>query len=760
MRKTDISRYKAKQKDSESSPLFYVKGVGMFALKVLLTALLVIFVAGVLVCFNVLFYILGLAAEPSGIDLNARSLSLSSSVYVKNPDTGEFYEYSTLYGTENRIWVDFDRMPKAIKDAIVAIEDRRFYQHNGVDWMRTASAVLNLAGGDDSYGGSTLTQQLIKNLTEDDEVSINRKIREIVRALKVEKEYSKDEILEAYLNVVNFGGTCQGVEAAAQRYFGKSISECSIVECASIAGITQNPSLWDPLIYPENNYKRRNIILKEMVDQGYITEAEYKQARTDSETLTFHDHSLDEDAVQTPIQIQNWYQDQVVFDLADDLAEYYSISRDAAIDKIYTEGLKIYCAMDIEAQKMIEEEALKLDDSYDEGLQIGKTLMGFDGRVIATVGSSQEKAGNLVFDRATMSTLQPGSSIKPVVAYPYAVNKNLLHWSSIVTDQPLDEWVYPDGTHGPNNWYGYYHENGLLLVDAIEWSSNATAAQTIKLIGGPQVAYNQAKNCLGFEHITEDGDQYAYASFSLGGMNGGTTVREMAAAYAYIGNGGRYYKPYTYYYVTDRNDNVIIDNRDPISIQAYSKETATIMNRLLHYNVNNCYHTSAAWANVYGWEIAGKTGTTDGDTNSWFCGASPYATLAVWTGFDEPQRISGYGTTLAAKTFSSVMSKYLEDKDYKEFTLSSNVVEAEYCTYTGRLATSICTDTETGYYSEDNIPPSCHSHAGVGVGEVETTSPEETSTGTIPTIIIDVNGDNTTAPTLPDASLPPEPTEG
>ena len=163
MRKTDISRYKAKQKDSESSPLFYVKGVGMFALKALLTALLVIFVAGVLVCFNVLFYILGLAAEPSGIDLNARSLSLSSSVYVKNPDTGEFYEYSTLYGTENRIWVDFDRMPKAIKDAIVAIEDRRFYQHNGVDWMRTASAVLNLAGGDDSYGGSTLTQQLIKN---------------------------------------------------------------------------------------------------------------------------------------------------------------------------------------------------------------------------------------------------------------------------------------------------------------------------------------------------------------------------------------------------------------------------------------------------------------------------------------------------------------------------------------------------------------------------------------------------------------------
>ncbi len=757
MRKTDISRYKAKQQDNENTTLFYIKGGLKFALKALLTLFLVIFVAGVLVCFNILFYILGLAAEPSGIDLDARSLSLSSSVLVKDPDTGEFYEYATLYGTENRIWVDFDKIPKAMKDAIVAIEDRRFYQHKGVDWMRTGSAILNLAGGDDSYGGSTLTQQLIKNLTEDDEVSINRKIREIVRALKVEKEYSKDEILEAYLNVVNFGSTCQGVEAASQRYFGKSISECSILECASIAGITQNPSLWDPLIYPENNYERRNTVLWEMYDQGYITEAEYNDAREKSETLTFHDASNDDDAVQTPIETQNWYFDEMVYDAADALAEYYSISRSAAIDKLYTEGLHIYSAMDIEAQEMIENAALSIDAPYDEGLEIAMTLMGFDGRVIATVGSSHEKEGNLVFDRATMATLQPGSSIKPVVAYPYAVNKGILNWSSIIPDEPLDEWLYDDGTHGPNNWYEYYHKSGLLLVDAIEWSSNATAAQTIKMIGGPQVAYNHAKDYLGFEHLTEDGDQYAYASFSLGGMNGGVTVREMAAAYTYIGNGGRHYEPYTYYYITDRNGNVIIDNRDPVSVQAYSKETATIMNRILYSNVSNSTHTSAGWAQVYGWEIAGKTGTTDNDTNSWFCGASPYATLAIWTGFDEPERISGNGTTIASKTFSSVMSKYLEDKDYKEFDLSSDVVEEEYCTYTGRLAGSICTSTAKGYYSEDNIPPVCNSHSGGGIIDDDEPFTEDTI-GTVPVITIDVTG-STTAPAVPDATLPPEPTE-
>ena len=261
MRKTDISNFKAKSKSDGKGASFYVKGILSFLFKALMTLMLIFFIAGILVCFNVLFYIVDLYNEPTGIDLDARSLSLSSSVYVKDPDTGEFYEYQILYGTENRFWVDYNEMPPALFDAVVAIEDKRFYKHNGVDWFRTASAALNLVGGDDSYGGSTLTQQLIKNLTEEDEVSINRKIREIVRALKIEKEYTKDEILEAYLNVVNFGGSCQGVQAASQRYFGKDIGECSAAECAAIVGITQNPSKWDPLIYPENNYIRREDVL-------------------------------------------------------------------------------------------------------------------------------------------------------------------------------------------------------------------------------------------------------------------------------------------------------------------------------------------------------------------------------------------------------------------------------------------------------------------------------------------------------------------
>lgn len=735
MRQTDISQYKAKEETAVSSTAETAKTIGFGLLKTVLTLMLVFFIAGVIVCFNVLFYIMDLADQPSGIDLDARSLNLSSFVYVQDPETGEFVEYQTLYGSENRVWVDFNEMPKAISDAIIAIEDKRFYDHNGVDWLRTGEAMLNLVGGDDSFGASTLTQQLIKNLTEDDEVSVTRKIREIVKALKVEKEYTKDEILEAYLNVVNFGGSCQGVQAAAQRYFGKDIKDCSIAECAAIAGITQNPSLWDPLIYPENNYIRREDVLFAMHQQGKITDEEYAQAMEESENMTFRDYSQDSED-DTPQNIQNWYFDELVFDVSRDLATYYNISEDAALDKIYSEGLKIYCAMDVEAQNMIEEEALDINKTNNPDLQVAMTLMDYTGRVIATVGSSNPKDGNLVFDRATMSVLQPGSSIKPVVAYAKAVDNGQLHWSSAVSDMPLTNWVYSDGSNGPYNWYGDNHKYGLFLVDAIEWSSNCCAANTIETIGGASAAYDHAVSYMGFEHLNEDNDRNALAAFSMGGMNGGVTVREMAAAYTFIGNGGMYYEPYTYYYVTDRNDKVLLDNRNNIPVQVYSEDSASIINRLLNYNVNNCKHTTAAYAAVYGWEIAGKTGTTNSDRDSWFCGGSPYATLAVWTGFDDPQRIWSPGTMVAADTFSDVMSRYLEDKEYKEFTLSSNIEYLEYCTHTGKIATDICKDTNYGWYASDNIPSDCVSHAGPNIGkgeEEETTGPtdstDETSTG-------------------------------
>ncbi len=702
MRETDISKFTGTDTEpkSDSGVKRLLKAVG----RVLFTALMVMVSTGLVIFIALSVYIGGIAAEPTGINLKAKSMNQTSFIYVKNKK-GEFKKYQSLYDTENRVWVDFDKIPDNMKNAMIAIEDRRFEEHHGVDFVRTMGAIFNLTSGQSSYGGSTLTQQLIKNISDDNEVSLNRKIREIVKALKLENEYTKDQILEAYLNVVNFGNNCQGVQAAANLYFGKGIEKCSLAQCAAIAGITQNPSRFNPLIYPEENKKRRDLVLSEMLDQGKITQQEYDEAKAESDKMKFVGYKKSNKATITK-RVQNWYLDELQNDLTKDLATLYNISEKAASDMIFTEGLKIYCAMDLEAQEYLEKAAMEIDASYDTGLQCAATMIDFKGAIIATTGSSQEKTANLLFDRATDSVLQPGSSIKPVVVYPYAIEKKKLYYSSVVKDEPLESYrvdEYGNLVPGPNNWYGSYNGN-MLLPDAIEWSANATAAQVMNMIS-PENAYKQAITLQGFEHLKE-ADKVNTGSLSIGGMQGGVTVREMAATYCYIGNGGKYYKPYTYYYVTDSEDNVIIDNRDTIPKESYSPETAYIMNRLLHYNMVYSQHTHAHLARVDGWDIAGKTGTTDSDKDSWFCGVSPYASMAVWTGFDQPDSISENGKNVASSLFSRVMGHYLEGRKQKEFKRPSTIIEANFNPSNGAVYNiGSATDGQyIGYYTEDNIP--------------------------------------------------------
>lgn len=719
MRKTDISKYtdKIDVQPRKRSPIKAFFG-GIW--RIIATVLLIGAIAGLIVGISVGIFIFNIANEPTGIDLTARSLNQSSFIYVKDPATGDFGKdpYQTLYGTENRIWVNlYDKdktyeedekyIPQAMVDAIVAIEDKRFFEHNGVDWKRTGSAVLALVSGSSNYGGSTLTQQLVKNLTDDSEVSLTRKLREIFRAINIEKEYSKDKIIEAYLNVVNFGNNCQGVEAASELYFDKPINQCTVCECAAIAGITQNPSQWNPLIYPENNEYRRRTVLREMRDQDFITEEEFQEALKESDNLEFvgfSDDNEDEDE-ESSSNVQNWYINQMYYDLCRDLAKYYDISESAASMKLYTEGLKIYCAMDTEAQEMIEQEALKFNNNYDYDLQIGMTMVDYDGRVIATVGSSQEKEGPLDWDRASQSVLQPGSSIKAIIPYPMAVDRGIYNYSSVVTDQPIEKWK-SDGYGGwvagpPNAYEGYF--NYVTMPEALSWSSNAAAVQTMELVGTKD-AFNQAITNLGFEHLAES-DADMVGSLSLGGMEGGVTVREMAAAMEYIGNGGNYYKPYTYYYITDQNNNIIIDNRNNSPIEAYTPETAYKMNRVLRYNVQTSTHTNSSYADIDGWEIVGKTGTTDYDRDAWFVGASPYCAMACWVGYDQPDTVPY--TALATVTWQKVMANYLKGKEYKEFDVPDTIIPATYCKGSGMLASSFCTETGIGYYTASDMPDYC-----------------------------------------------------
>ena len=721
MRKTDISKYTDKDKTEVKGKSTGFSTIANGLWKTLKTVLAVLVCAGIIVSISMGIYVFKLASEPTGIDLNARSLNLSSFIYVKDPDTDEFVEYQKLYGTENRIWVDLGDMPPHMGDAIISIEDKRFYDHNGVDWRRTGGAVLSLLSGSDNYGGSTLTQQLIKNITDDNEVSITRKLREIFRALNIEKEYSKDDILEAYLNVVNFGNNAQGVQAASELYFDKDISECSICECAAIAGITQNPARWNPLVYPENNKIRREIVLDQMYEQERITKQEYEEAMKESETLEFVDYSDDyEDEDDTSDNVQNWYIDQMYGDLVRDLAKYYDISESAASDKLYTEGLKIYCAMDVEAQKMIEYEGMHCNDDYGTALQIGMTMVGFDGRVIATTGSSEKKDANLLFDRASDAVLQPGSSIKPLLVYPLGLQSETINYSGLVLDEPIEKYRYEGGVwkSGPNNAYGSY--NGYMTMpEAISWSSNGATVQLYQEIG-TQTAYEQAVSMMGFRHLDPDIDSSSLGALSLGGMAGGVTVREMAAAMQFVGNGGLFYEPYTYYYVTDQNGTVILDNRNNVPQEAYTPDVAYEMNRVLRYNVLTSTHSHSMNANVTGWEIVGKTGTTDDDKDSWFVGASPYCTLAVWTGYDTPDTISV--TSTATTTWRKVMTNYLADKEYKEFEQPDDVITATYCKGSGLLASSFCTSTGTGYYTQDSMPAYCSGYHVAFTGDKNSSS--------------------------------------
>lgn len=719
MIKTDISRYGNRKKYSgetsvKSVILRIVSDFFKFLWKIFSTAFMVCFVSGIIVGISMVIYIVGVAREPIGIDLRASKLDLTSFIYIYDKD-GNPQEYQKVYDTENRVWVAYNEIPKAMKDAMIAIEDKRFREHNGVDWVRTASAIFSLATGGDSYGGSTLTQQLIKNITEDNEVSLTRKLREIFRALNLEKEYTKDEILEAYLNVVNFGSGCRGVQSAANLYFGKDIQECSIAECAAIAGITQNPAAYTPLIYPEDNKLRRDVVIKQMYEQGKISQKEYNEAIEESNNMTFvgYNYYDDDDDDDEEDVVQNWYMDALYEDVLRDLQEKLTIGEAAAERKFYTEGLKIYCAMDERAQNIAEKAALELETPYDPKLEIGYCMVGLDGHVIATVGSRNPRDGIRLFDRANSAVLQPGSSIKPIGTYAYAIDNGFYHFSSTVKDKPMEKWDYVDGywKSGPNNWYLYY-QGTMLLPDAIEWSSNATAVQTLDLIGVLN-SYKFVTNKLGFKHLNSERDSTLYAGLSIGGFYGGVTVKEMAAAYQIFGNGGRFYDPYTYYYVTDQNNKVILDNRDKVGIQAIHPDSATIMNRLLRWNIEHCTHTNASKGAVSGWDIIGKTGTTDEDKDSWFLGVSPYCAAGIWTGYDKPQRINA--TSTATTLYGKILKEYLEDKENIKFTLSSNVEKKEYCAITGLLASNGCSKTYTGYYVKSNMPGYCGGmHGGSG----------------------------------------------
>ena len=685
---------------------------------------------------------------------------VSTELYSQDPDTGEWVMYQTLYlNSENRIWTDLEDIPKYLQKAAIAIEDKRFEKHHGVDWKGTTRAIVYTLFGKNVQGGSTITQQLVKNVTGDNEVTVKRKITEIYRALELEKRYEKDEILEAYLNEVFFGQSCYGVVTASRMYFNKDVSDLTLAECASLMGITNNPSMYDPTLSSwtrENNRERQLTILGAMLEQGKISQEEYDEAKAEDIVFsngftisgkyvgsddTVTDQEPEEpttDDTESPADEEeptikgrySWFTEAMIGDVADALVEKYGITdkvRDngttytayeQAWDMVHGKGYKIYTTQNPKYQKIAEDVCYNLDNipytsSYtnsageqvEDQLQIALTIVDpTNGYVVAMIGGAGEKQADRVWNWA-VNARQCGSAIKPVSTYAPALDDGTINGASVIDDYPmlLNGDVWPRNA----NWR---YQGLTALHTAIAQSLNTCAVRT-NLAYGVDRSYEFLVNKLGFENLTYT-DSQQVGNMALGGFEKGVTTEEMAAAYAAFVNEGVYTKPRTFVRVEDANGNVILENEAQSTV-AMKNTTAAIINHLLQEAALNGTGYEAQFSGMH---IAGKTGSTNSNKDRYFVGYTPYYSCAVWAGYEHNQRIVASGNPCSA-IFRKVMSAIHEELPDKDFFSCAGLTSVPVCADSGMLASENCaldvrgSRVYTALVAADNAPTSvCTMH--------------------------------------------------
>lgn len=725
-----------KEKRSARHAMSHAGRILGYVFSALLTLMLVCLVTGIIVACVFSIYVSNYI-DPTideALLVTGKSEQTTKLYYYEFTDrtnragTAVELEDQRIYGAENSLWASYDEIPTYLREAFIAIEDKRFMQHKGVDWRRTGGAVINFFLGfdDSSYGGSTITQQLIKNLTGNNEPTIQRKVQEILSALNLEKIRSKEEILELYLNIVPLSQNCIGVRAAANTYFGKELSELTLAECASLAAITKYPTKYDPLQNPENNLKRRDDILDQMYKQERISEAEMEQALAEPLNLR---ESLDDDMATTDSEtrLNSWYVDTVICDVRDDLMEKYGISSQIASNMINSGGLSIYTLMDPQVQSIMEE-VYADEDSFPEntgGVPAQSAMVVVDpytGDLLGVVGARGKKQGNLVLNYATQTQRAPGSSLKPLSVYGPALEEGIITYGTVYDDTPL--W-FNDGTPYPKNLPDVY--KGLTTINsAVERSVNTVAMKVLEDLT-IDVSYDYLKNRLGFDYLVDYGeDSYGrgytdkgLAALSLGQLNFGTTVRDIAAAYTAFANEGIYSKCHSYLYVYDSAGNLLLSNDSDKGEVVFSESTAYIMTKMLQNVMNNGTGTSVTLRKSV--DVAGKTGTAGNDYDRWFVGYTPYYVGAVWYGYSYPKSLSNLKSNPSNRLFDLVMTKLHESvieeaanggEALRTFDDSrpGEIVEVTYCKDSGKLMTDACRldprgdRSDTGYFTVATAP--------------------------------------------------------
>ena len=688
------------------------KGIGKFGaviLGIFSALVLTVAIVGVYVMFNFINYVNGDLVV--NLDEYKQNQNQTSFIYAKDKN-GKNIEIARLHGDEDRVWVDLDNISPYMEKAFIALEDRRFKQHHGVDWIRVGGVIIkpqNLG-----QGGSTITQQLIKNITNNKEVTVVRKVREILMALNLEKHYSKDAIIEAYMNTLYLGNGCYGVKTASEGYFGKDVKTLNAAECAVLASITQFPTKYNPLLNPDKNKVRQEECLRKMKASGFLTEEEYQEAINYHLIFTNSDDYVPEESddeikksAEEETKINSFYVDAVINAFIQQLMDENGYTKQQATNKLYYGGYKIYSAVDLEIQEILEDvyvnrtnfPSIKKKDGTLP--QSSMTIMDYKGRVVAIVGKAGEKTQNRTLNRATSSYRQPGSTIKPIATYAPAFDLGLINWGSRVKDYA----IFVNGKLWPHNVDKSLGSGANVSMQvAIQKSLNTVPTRIIKETLGFDNSFEYLRDHFHLSRLDEKYDK-ALSPLATGSLTYGTNTLEMAAAYATFGNGGKYYKPYFYYRVTDAQGKEVFNNEKAPPEQAISGGTAGAICELLQ-TVETSYYGTAK--NVRKFQIMAKTGTTPSDCDRWFCAGTPYYVASVWLGYDIKEPLN-QSVNPCGKIWFTVFDRIHKGLKEKEFKKSDDCVEMKYCLNSnGKLAGPHCYNTAMGWFDEKNLPETCN----------------------------------------------------
>lgn len=668
----------------------------------------VFLIGGIVIFFIGLGVISSTMIEALNFSPKDFQIGRTSSIYYVD-SAGDDLLYQNVNSESNLQWVSYDDIPENMKNATIAIEDERFYSHHGVDLKRTFAAVFVNLTGRDTFGGSTITQQVVKNITKDDDRDAMRKVREIFRALKFETEYSKEEILEFYLNISYFGAG-DGVQAAAHAYFGKDVSDLNLAQCASIVGITKHPSRYNPLTNPKNNKERQETILAKMLELEMISREEYDEA-VEYEL----DFSAGKRFQSNAGSKQSYFTELVISEVIDDLVNEAGYSETVAKGMIYNGGLKIYSTVDPFVQSTMEK-VLSDRSNFTTAKNVQAAMVIIDpdtGDIKGCVGGAGVKDRDLGLNRAIDTYRQTGSTTKPLTVYGPAMDEGLISGpGDVVIDQPININGYK-----PKNWYGGY-KGRTTVREAIVQSMNTPAVQVVDKMG-VDVSLSYLKDKY---HISSITNKDHLAAASLGGQVKGVNVLEWTAAYNTFANDGEWISPRSYTKVVDHSGKIILNKKQKTEF-VFSKQTNFMITDILRTTATRM---GGAISNA---TCAGKTGTTNNNVDKWYMGFTPYYVGGVWVGNDDSTPMNDGATYNAPqKIWKAVMSKIHENKPVIGFSPApGKVIKRSVCIYTGKIAKEDHCDTVYDYVNSDNIKYCNGDHPLESDEETEETEDTESS---------------------------------